>query len=164
MTEYKKCNKCGVIKPKTINFYYQNKKIKSGFEGICKVCILERTRKYRESNREKINKRRREHHKLHKEDINKKKRENYNPIKNREQKLKYKYNLSLDEYDEMFKKQNGKCEICGDVTERPLDVDHNHKTGKIRGLLCNACNRGIENFKENPLKLIKTVYYLEKYK
>lgn len=52
------------------------------------------------------------------------------------------------------------CIICGDNCR--LDVDHDHATGKIRGLLCSRCNRGIGFFKDNPEILLKARDYLEK--
>lgn len=56
--------------------------------------------------------------------------------------LKYKYNITIEEYDHMLVYQNGVCAICKqvDVTGRRLAVDHDHETGKIRGLLCSSCN------------------------
>ena len=68
-----------------------------------------------------------------------------NPIKtiliNRKKHLKKKYSLTLEQYDQMFEQQNGVCAICGlPELNRRLAVDHNHKTGKIRGLLCIQCN------------------------
>ena len=48
------------------------------------------------------------------------------------------YNMSKSEFEEMKNKQNNKCLIC--LREARLSVDHDHKTGKIRGLLCNWCN------------------------
>ena len=57
--------------------------------------------------------------------------------------LKCNYNMTVDEYDELYQKQNGVCAICGKKEShrnkygvRRLSVDHNHSTGKIRGLLC----------------------------
>lgn len=68
--------------------------------------------------------------------------------KNREGMLIRSYGITLAEYDEIFEKQKGKCAICGlpekySVTmgyARRLCVDHDHKTDKVRGLLCNKCN------------------------
>jgi len=67
------------------------------------------------------------------------------------------------ERNEFFKKQKGKCAICGKSQEqfkRRLNLDHNHKTGQIRGLLCYYCNKfqvGRHSY-ESALKLLK---YLE---
>ena len=68
--------------------------------------------------------------------------------------LKYKYEITLEQYEIMLKKQKGKCAICGskDVkcgSKTHFVVDHNHKTGKVRGLLCNNCNSGIGYLEDN---------------
>ncbi len=56
-------------------------------------------------------------------------------------KLKSKYGLSDIEYDKMYNNQNGLCKLCGKhVAHRKLSVDHDHMSGKIRGLLCTSCN------------------------
>jgi Recombination endonuclease VII. len=55
--------------------------------------------------------------------------------------LKTLYNLTLTQYGDMFKAQDGKCAICRRAqVGQLLSVDHNHKTGKVRGLLCTYCN------------------------
>ena len=68
----------------------------------------------------------------------------------------------------MFKEQNGVCAICGspEVSDRNsnLCVDHDHETGKIRGLLCNKCNRGLGYFLDNPKILKNALKYLLKHK
>ncbi len=56
----------------------------------------------------------------------------------RAQKLRIKYDLSPEQYDEMFAIQSGLCGIC--KQQLPLHVDHDHETGKVRGLLCLRCN------------------------
>lgn len=60
-------------------------------------------------------------------------------------KLHYRnrYGITIGDYDRIFQQQNGRCIICGKhQTEfnRRLDIDHNHQTGKIRGLVCKGCN------------------------
>jgi len=79
--------------------------------------------------------------------------------------LKRKFNLSYEDYQKMFEAQDGKCAICG--TGNPggrydhFSVDHDHKTGKVRKLLCTACNHGIGNFKDSPDLLRRAIEYLE---
>ncbi len=74
-------------------------------------------------------------------------------------KLKARYNITLLKYEELLKEQNHKCKICG--KELKLFVDHNHDSGKIRGLLCNNCNAGIGWFNEDVNILKLAVIYLE---
>ena len=66
-------------------------------------------------------------------------------------KLKRLYNISLEDYDQMFEAQNGKCKICGteENNNRRFSVDHNHETGKVRGLLCYRCNTSLGWFENN---------------
>lgn len=62
-------------------------------------------------------------------------------------------------YYELFSKQNGRCAICG-VPSAHLKVDHDHKTGCLRGLLCHSCNVGISWFQDNPMLLKNAASYL----
>lgn len=81
--------------------------------------------------------------------------------------LKSKYGITPKAYDILYNIQDGKCAICGKDdkhTKRRLCVDHNHKTGKIRELLCTACNTGIGSAKENPYILVSMIKYLKRYK
>jgi hypothetical protein len=85
----------------------------------------------------------------------------------RKSKLKSKYGLSLEEYDNKLVKQNHKCAICGlDETEnkKKLAVDHDHLTGKVRDLLCINCNTGLGMFKENIDNLATAIKYLNKHR
>jgi len=91
---------------------------------------------------------------------------NNNKDKIRDQKLKCTYNISSIEYSKLFNKQNGCCAICDKHQsdfKYNLCVDHDHKTGKIRGLLCNECNRGIGYLKDNPNLLNKGATYILSY-
>lgn len=83
--------------------------------------------------------------------------------------LQRHYNLSLQAYKTMFKKQQGKCAICGsegftlkESQKTKLIIDHDHKTGKVRGLLCPNCNRGLGLFQENTKLLEKAKEYINK--
>jgi hypothetical protein len=70
-----------------------------------------------------------------------------------------KYGLSHREYLDMLIKQQNECRICSSLMKRP-NIDHDHKTGKVRGILCNLCNKGLGQFKDNHLLLEKTTKYL----
>lgn len=77
------------------------------------------------------------------------------------------YGLTLEEYDLIFKSQEGRCAIClrkggGTSKHAHLDVDHDHQTGKIRGLLCGKCNRLLGHADDSPARLIAAAAYLEK--
>jgi hypothetical protein len=77
-----------------------------------------------------------------------------------------KYGLSRKQYNEMFRKQRGCCAICGvhqSEFKKALAVDHNHSTGKNRGLLCSACNVAIGLLKEDREVLRKAMLYLQIY-
>lgn len=69
-----------------------------------------------------------------------------------------KYGLTVDEFDAMYVKQNGACAICRRVTR--LAIDHNHKTGAVRQLLCEACNLGLGIFADNSDLLESAAAYL----
>lgn len=68
-----------------------------------------------------------------------------------------------EEYVLMLAAQGGGCAICTNTPKtRRLDVDHDHKTGAIRGLLCHTCNRGLAYFRDDPDRLRFAAYYIER--
>lgn len=81
--------------------------------------------------------------------------------------LAYKrtFGITLQEYNDLFVKQNGLCKGCY-IHQRDLKiafaVDHNHTTGKVRGLLCGNCNVSIGNAKDSPEILRRLADYVEK--
>ena len=87
-----------------------------------------------------------------------------NPDKRKSAILKYEYGITLDQYNEMFRAQEGKCAICqrhqNELT-RTLCVDHDHKTNKVRALLCLTCNTDV-SVVENRLE--EMTNYLNKYR
>lgn len=126
------------------------------------------TEEYKEK-RKRYNENRRERYKndeKYREEAKKKVRDYYknNPEKRFAQHLK-DFGITPDEYREIHEKQGGKCAICGseigDVMGNRLYIDHNHKTGKVRGLLCSDCNFGIGKFKDNIELMQKAIQYLE---
>lgn len=127
-----KCSKCKEIKDLT----HFNKN-ENGTQSYCKVCQNAYSRAWFHNNRERAER-------LHKT------YRDANPSKRREGVLKYKYGINLDDYQKLSEQYNNLCAICnkpetkkykGQIVD--LSVDHNHITGEIRGLLCNACNVGI---------------------
>lgn len=83
--------------------------------------------------------------------------------------LKRKYGLSWEDYVELYNLQKGCCPICGSFMKLLPEknclistcVDHDHATGKVRGLLCRPCNLGLGNFRESKEALLKAVEYLK---
>lgn len=86
--------------------------------------------------------------------------------KRRDYDLNRHYGINHETYLEMLAEQNGSCKICGCTEEehgKRLHVDHNHKTGKVRGLLCSRCNTAIGKFKEDPEIIQKAIEYIERW-
>lgn len=85
--------------------------------------------------------------------------------------LKAKFNLTQEDFNAFLLEQNGKCAICGHLplgidrytSGKALAVDHDHSTGKVRGLLCDLCNRAMGQFHDSVAILASAIAYLEKY-
>jgi hypothetical protein len=86
--------------------------------------------------------------------------------RNRDSEYRRKYGISLEQYDEMLKAQQGVCGICATScdTGMNLAVDHCHDTNKVRGLLCHNCNRALRLFKDKPEVIQSAVDYIREYK
>lgn len=132
----KECRHCGEYKQ--YEHFHSNKEMRDGKSSYCKPCASERSRLWKEANRERA----------------------------KDSELKLKYGISFSDHARMFDKQNGKCAICGidesDAPRATLFVDHDHTTGLVRGLLCHHCNSGIGHFMDNPLWLSNAILYLTK--
>jgi len=81
-------------------------------------------------------------------------------LRKRKFRLKYRYNISLEEYQLMYTNQKGKCLICEDWYDK-LNVDHCHETNKVRGLLCSSCNLALGSMKDKVSNFIKAIEYLK---
>lgn len=144
-----------------------------------KAYMKEYHKSYREKNKDRIDELRKKWTKENPDrvkksskrwaDANKEKISSYNklkydPDKQRVRKYKRLYGITIDEYNAMFEKQEGRCAICQSTDTAKgefLCVDHDHKTGKVRGLLCHDCNTGIGKFKDSVHLLKVTINYLE---
>ena len=89
----------------------------------------------------------------------------YRNNKKRYQGIQYqrKYGIGMEDYQNLLLEQNNKCAICGKHQEelsKILFIDHNHDTGKIRGLLCYNCNSAIGLFGENLATMARAITYL----
>lgn len=80
--------------------------------------------------------------------------------------LKYKYNLTYQEYEALHAEQDGRCAICEDevgLIEKHSHVDHCHDSGIVRGILCRACNHLIGGAKDRTDILHSAIRYLERF-
>lgn len=128
------CTKCLLNKDRSE--FTLAKRMKDKLASWCKSCSLANTRKWRKDN----------------------------PTNAKNSELKSQYGITLDQYDEMFTKQNGCCALCDRHQSqfvRKLAVDHDHVTGKIRKLLCSKCNTDLA-LVENKMNFIeRAVVYLK---
>lgn len=137
----KRCPKCA--ESKTYDLFYRSKVHKDGRASYCKTCASKRTIFYARVNKAKLQPR----------------SAGYG--------LKRRYLMNIAEYEAMLVAQGMCCAICGRVkctTGRRLAVDHCHTTGKVRGLLCSACNTGIGMLQEDEAVLNQAIRYLTKNK
>lgn len=81
--------------------------------------------------------------------------------KRHDSEFRKKFGIGLYQYQVILEEQSGKCYLCGSKDFRNLAVDHCHKTGRVRRLLCTSCNTGLGKFKDNPDLLRKAAEYVE---
>lgn len=94
-----------------------------------------------------------------------KKKERCSKEYNRERNLMNNFGITTEDYEKLYNEQKGLCAICGcpPWPNKPLHVDHNHKTGEVRALLCHHCNIGLGMFKDDISKLKHAIDYLNKH-
>ena len=138
----KTCRKCGQSKPLTE--FYAHAKATDGHQSYCKVCTKKTVREY-------------ELLRGH---------TGPSPEENRAIRLQNKFGITIEQYDEMFQEQQGRCAICNrhqiEFTKR-FAVDHDHALGYNRALLCSNCNVGLGLFKDNKETLENAIAYLERF-
>jgi hypothetical protein len=148
------CTKCGAEKP-VADFHKGNKG--RGLQGKCKECQKAERREWylKPSSKEYMA----AYGRLSRS-------KDYR----RDYALKRKFGISLADYDRMHAEQDGRCANPGCRTDRPgktrprFDVDHDHSTGKVRGLLCVSCNLAIGLLGEDLQRLLGAIAYLESHR
>lgn len=149
------------------------------FRALRGGCLEENTMPYKDKEKGRENKRQyakahkqealarsRLHYQRHKEEILAACKEKYKTEidKHTEWHIRNRYGITTEDYNAMFIHQQGRCAICGrhqsELNQR-LCIDHSHKNGVVRGLLCRKCNAAIGLFGDN-VELMKTaLVYLE---
>ena len=179
MAKFKKCTKCRILK--VFTEYHKDNAQKNGLSPRCKMCRAKYAKEFRESPKGqrqkeyekrpdvkvKNRKRSKEYEKSGKKIISA--RKYYDSEKGRNHHLMRYHKITLKQYTEILLNQKGVCKICG-LPEtspngrggiKPLSVDHNHTTEKIRGLLCSKCNIMLGVALDNPDILISGAKYLK---
>jgi len=165
----KKCCICELDFPSTIEFFHRRKSSIDGLRCDCKSCRKEKKKKDYSKPLKKCSNC----------NIEKPNTNEYFHIKNgglrarnrslckechkrwcRKNHLLKKYKISEEDYDNLYKEQEGKCKICN-VHYNSLVIDHNHNTNQVRSLLCDNCNTGIGMLKENIEIMKSAIEYLK---
>ena len=162
------CSKCKQEKSK-IEFYADDR-YSNGFTPWCKDCANDYRRKWRQTPKGKESQRRANVQYVQKNGQSEKSREYHRLYKKGRQGkiaqlrswLKNLYNITLEEYEELDKRQNSLCAICGQVNKsgNRLGVDHCHKTGRVRGLLCFRCNTALGLLDDSSTWVFNMLNYL----
>ena len=130
----KKCTKCRKNKELSEFSFRPNSRYKDGYISECKSCNAKRASIY----------------------------EKTHTAERRKTTIKRKYNLLYEDWLKMWTDQEGKCKICQAPFIKPSDahIDHSHRAGKVRSLLCFRCNAGLGCFDDDPNLMLKAMNYL----
>ena len=123
-----------------------------------------KTKKWQKANPEKVKatrKKWKEKNPNYREEYYKKYPEKFKAMRFKSLMWRIAVKMTYEEFKQLLKKQKNRCAICGKIeTKRRISVDHDHKTGKVRGLLCQLCNTSLGGFQDNPKLLKKAIKYL----
>jgi hypothetical protein len=136
------CPRCREIKD--IKTEFSTMKVRSGIASHCKLCTTALAKSAPSANPER-------------------KRKYYGKYKTRQRDvyLKNKFGISLVQYNDMYQVQKGRCAVCRNKQKgKVLAVDHDHKTGRVRALLCSLCNFAVGAIKDSPELALKMAEYL----
>ena len=144
----KKCSQCTLLKP--LNDFYNEPRVRDGKQAKCKTCHKKATEKYRKNNPEIYRKASLKN--WHSLDMEK-----------RQARWIKRYGITTKDYKQLLEKQNGVCQICKKTcsSRQFLSVDHCHKTGTVRGLLCVKCNTALGMLDDNVEYFTAAINYLK---
>jgi len=145
------CARCD--KRRSVSQFYKNRKRPDGLDEYCKDCRRAYFKAYRSDNdsfRETKRRGDRAYYQRHRKKLLRK-------VKSK--RLQYMYGLSDVDHAKLLKAQSNACAIC--KRDIKLAVDHDHVTGKVRGLLCLQCNSGLGMFRDNQKYLTAAIRYLK---
>ena len=146
----KYCLQCKQEKPLT-EFHKAGKKSIDGVRARCKFCVNNNNRQHWPY-----------YYSVNKDEIAARKK--ISAPRERRSRYKRLYGITLEQYAELLIVQGGLCAICGKPDDnRLLSVDHNHKTGQVRGLLCSDCNLGVGSLLDTPNTAKALINYAEKW-
>ena len=150
----KVCSKCGL--EKALSDFSKRTASPDGHAAKCKVCDAEKAKAYGASHRAERVAYNREYRKRNPERFRRHCKASV---------LKRYYGLTLEDYARMWVFQGGRCKICGQEPAKygDLHVDHDHRTGKVRGLLCRTCNWMLGSARDKPDTLIAGAKYLKSF-
>jgi hypothetical protein len=157
MTGEKACGgECGLTKS-VLEFHIRRASV-DGRNYECKVCSCKRRKDDRDANPEKFRQRNRDYRANDPEKV---------AAYHRNKNLQREYGITAAQWDEIFEAQGRCCAICKGQTPRDKlgrgwHVDHDHATGRVRGILCLLCNWALGYFKDDPTILGSAIDYLEK--
>lgn len=146
--EEKLCRKCG--ETKALDDFYADRKSATGKSSHCKSCLKAKAKRWYQENPDRVA-----------EQASRR----IERGGNRESAIKRKYGLRQADYLDMLKSQGGACAICGTGDpgrgNKHFVIDHCHETGKVRGLLCNNCNRVLGLFGDSTETIRSAIEYLK---
>ena len=159
MPNYKTCTKCLVSKE--LRDFKKDNRRKDGYSSHCRTCCQIKNLEWRKNHPDKFNAIAKTWRSKNKDLCKSSTRRNA---------LKSFYGLTVEQYNNMLIQQNHVCAVCLKPetscnkagTVKQLAVDHCHKTNKIRGLLCDACNRAEGYLKSDPTVIRRLADYVEK--
>jgi hypothetical protein len=161
----KKCSKCFIEQPNEA--FYKGK--------WCNTCLKAYKKQWIANNSSKVKTTLKAYYDKNRDDIlikTKKRRQEFPELK-KQSELKFKFKMTMAEYELLLLKQENKCAICKNSEKsveirtgkiRSLAVDHCHKTNKVRALLCSNCNRAMGLLLENAETMQEMIAYVKRFK
>lgn len=155
----KRCTKCGNDKP--LCDFHKRSQSRDGLSSWCKPCARTANNERRKLNVERERERTKRWHAANREVSRARANEHYhnNKDRHRDKRMQRKYGIGIEDYDALLLLQGGKCAICGRAQptrgDHRFQVDHDHGTGEVRGLLCAPCNT-VLGFLEDDTNAIRS--------